>query len=875
MQRLTLCVIAKNEEAMLAECLASVRGLVDAIVVVDTGSTDRTVEIARAAGATLVHHAWNDDFAAARNAALAQVKSGFILVLDADERLGPGAKSEIRRALKRAEFDCGLLPLHDASTLDAAFTDVVAGRARRGDPVLLPRLLRVSEDLRWEGCVHEQVTEWVLRGRRIATIQAPIVHFGAVPALRESRAKNERNLRLLERRAATEPTNPTVRAYLARELERSGQVDRALDEAERCWSLISESARIQRPTCDVVLPATLLAFLALRAERPERALQVLSSAANWTAPHPNLDLLEGWAHEQCALRATQVEEFARALRAAGACFERALAQRGTLFAAEKLPGATGYVTLSRLGTVQLLAGDIADAEASFRAALAEKPEHVEARLGLVEALLDAQRASDALRELQLALTLEAPDPWLLAASCASALGHDADALLFLNRCVEFSKSTRWCGAHRRGRHAELEAALRQSVPTKAPIAVKPYARSAPVDRPTLTVSVVIPAYNRLDLLATVLTAFEREAQHADFELIVVDDGSVPPVSSLFAARTQPPYLKLIARTANGGRGAALNTGLAAATGEIVIFCDSDIAPGPGFIAEHAAFHEARNDELATCLGALDWGVDAGLYGALVGARGNPRLQGALDNVDWTQWFTDNWSFRRTLLTSRALRFDENYRAWGWEELALAAELKACGATNTLIDGARGAHLKAAAPEDVVRNFARSVPNLLRLAAAHPDDSNVREWLDMRCASHATLERVLAAWSTLWESLCALNVRTGGALRSTQAPCAMALGTTLSDLLFRCGLVRGMLDDDASTCAPPRTTAWNAESELLLSVGPLIAALQAADKALSDGTVSAGLVERTAQVMSLSTDQRKALTERVAACARNLRPAIAA
>ena len=279
MQRLTLCVIAKDEEALLPDCLASVRGLADAVVVVDTGSSDRTVELARAAGATVVHHEWRDDFAAARNAALGHVREGFVLVLDADERLGPGAKCVLRRALKRDDFDCGLLELHDAATLDARPTDVVAGRARRGEPTLLPRLLRRTSDLAWEGCVHEQVTGWVLRGRRIARLGASIVHYGAVPSLREARAKGARNLRLLERRALLEPEDPTVRAYLARELERSGATERAQAEAELCWELLTRSAGEGRPSCDVVLPATLLAFLSLRSSRPERALEVLARAA--------------------------------------------------------------------------------------------------------------------------------------------------------------------------------------------------------------------------------------------------------------------------------------------------------------------------------------------------------------------------------------------------------------------------------------------------------------------------------------------------------------------------------------------------------------------------------------------------------------------
>ena len=128
MKRLTLCIIARNEEAMIAGCLDSVRGIADAIVLVDTGSTDRTVELARARGAQIVEHPWNDDFAAARNAALPHVKGGFVLVLDADERLGPGAKKALRRALERDDLDCGLLPLHDASSLDASHDDVLSGR---------------------------------------------------------------------------------------------------------------------------------------------------------------------------------------------------------------------------------------------------------------------------------------------------------------------------------------------------------------------------------------------------------------------------------------------------------------------------------------------------------------------------------------------------------------------------------------------------------------------------------------------------------------------------------------------------------------------------------------------------------------------------
>jgi len=78
MSRISLCVIAKNEEAMIADCLESVKGVVDEMIVVDTGSLDRTVEIAEEAGATVMHFAWCDDFSAARNTSLAAATGDWV-----------------------------------------------------------------------------------------------------------------------------------------------------------------------------------------------------------------------------------------------------------------------------------------------------------------------------------------------------------------------------------------------------------------------------------------------------------------------------------------------------------------------------------------------------------------------------------------------------------------------------------------------------------------------------------------------------------------------------------------------------------------------------------------------------------------------------
>lgn len=781
MSALTLCLIARDEAAFLGACLDSVAGLVDSIVVVDTGSADATAAIAASKGAVVVAHAWTDDFAAARNAALAHVPRGkgrYVLVLDADERLAPGAADALRRAVARADFDLGLLPLHDATSLDAQHADVVSGRARRGEPVLLPRVFRFDETLRWEGRVHEQPTAWARRpGRRSATIDAAIVHLGGVPELRAARGKSDRNRRLLELRAQDEPDNAIVRAYLAREHDRAGDAQRALDEARASWAALVAPAANGAPACDSVLPATVLAYYAIQAGRLDEAELALARARGWTKPHPNIELLSGLAHERRALAADDEATFADEIAAAAADYARCLALHGRTFASEVLPGACGATGTTRLATAKLLLGDPRAAKALFESVLRDDSTSLEARLGRAECALDDGAAADALRELEPLLGGGTPDAWLLAAASAAAFGDASTAWLFCGSARAAARTKPWIGAWRRARLDALERALG--------------APAAPADvAPAPTASVVIPCFNRFDLLEPALAAFARERAATGCQIVLVDDGSEPPLAPFVESLGLSASFEIV-RRANGGRGAALNDGLARATGEIVVFCDSDIVPQPGFVADHVAFHRARGSELATHLGALEWGVDAGLFGALLGARSNPRLRGGERDVDWTQWFTDNWSFRRSLLASRGLAFDLAYRAWGFEELDLARTLKQLGATNSLTKSARGLHLKPATPEGLRASFVRSVPNLLHLARKHPNDADVRGWLSARCDAES-VARAERAYEHAWNRLVELDAAHPGALRDVTSGPLAKLAVALSDATFHLGIARGLV-----------------------------------------------------------------------------------
>ena len=150
----SLCMIVRNEEACLAHCLASVRDLVEEIVLVDTGSTDHTKDIARSFSCRIFDFPWQDDFAAARNFSFDQACMDFCLWLDADDRLLPEDRERFRRLKEEltTETDVVLLPYHTALRSDGspAFT------------CYRERLLLRKDRFRWEGRVHEAIAP---RGR--------------------------------------------------------------------------------------------------------------------------------------------------------------------------------------------------------------------------------------------------------------------------------------------------------------------------------------------------------------------------------------------------------------------------------------------------------------------------------------------------------------------------------------------------------------------------------------------------------------------------------------------------------------------------------------------------------------------------------------
>lgn len=212
---ISLCMIVKNEEETLARCLSSVAGVVHEINIVDTGSTDRTKEIAATFGARVFDFEWVNDFAAARNFAFKQGTCEYLLWLDADDVLLPEDAAKLSTLIHALPFhaDAVSMPYHLAKDEYGNITNSL----RRN------RLVRRSKNFQWIGIVHEylEVNGSILAGDMAVTHNR--VH-----------TQSDRNLKIYESKVQADATlGPRDTYYYANELYDHQLWERAVEQYEK------------------------------------------------------------------------------------------------------------------------------------------------------------------------------------------------------------------------------------------------------------------------------------------------------------------------------------------------------------------------------------------------------------------------------------------------------------------------------------------------------------------------------------------------------------------------------------------------------------------------------------------------------------------
>ncbi|MEN9216363.1 MAG: tetratricopeptide repeat protein [Gloeomargarita sp. HHBFW_bins_162] len=205
---ISLCMIVRDEAASLPDCLNSVRKLVAEMIVVDTGSTDNTKEIAKNAGATVAEFTWQDDFALARNYSLKLAHGEWILVLDADEVLVPTAIPLIREAVQQSDLIAVNLLRRELGSSQNPYS-------------LVSRLFRNRQDIRFERAYHELIDDSITRLRQkephwqVGTLQTVTLHHhGYTPTAIQAKDKSARMQRIFTQALTRHPDD----AYLCAKL---------------------------------------------------------------------------------------------------------------------------------------------------------------------------------------------------------------------------------------------------------------------------------------------------------------------------------------------------------------------------------------------------------------------------------------------------------------------------------------------------------------------------------------------------------------------------------------------------------------------------------------------------------------------------------
>ena len=410
-QTVSLCLIARDEEAHIGTALKSVLALVDEVIVVDTGSQDNTRIIAEGYGSRVVDLPWSDDFAAARNAALAEAASDWVLILDADEYLQPVRPVEFQRML------------HDPGAAGYRLR-IVSPREETGpEGRSQVRLFRNAPQVRYEFPIHEQVAPsleaWARQeGTHVFDSLLAVVHEGN-DAERRIRSR-DRALRILRKAVDAHPREGYFSyrlgceslARLDDEVLPVAGLGEALDHLHTAWNRLAlrTDAEVRALTWVPELGARITSGL-LAQQRTAEALQVAARVRELFPDHPAVLL------QAAAAGLRYLEERGPALPPAEVR-DRVAALRDDLRRLRTTDPARSFAGVDRrvrdlyplryLGELALLEGRVSDAVAQFEQALELDPAYSFAWLGMAEC---SRFAGDRKRAMKLYLRTVTESEW--------------------------------------------------------------------------------------------------------------------------------------------------------------------------------------------------------------------------------------------------------------------------------------------------------------------------------------------------------------------------------------------------------------------------------------------------------------------------------
>lgn len=401
-------MIVRDEEEFIEDCLRAARPAVDEVVVVDTGSQDRTVEIARGFGAKIVHFPWNDDFSAARNRGLEAAAGDWILSLDADEILDISDADALRRAANQGLHSGFFMPV--VSRLDA----------ERLSTCMMMRFFVNRAEIRYRFLIHEQILPDLIHyarriGKRIGHLDLKIDHKGYEPELMDRRDKKERNDRIFRKQLQLYPRDLyswyKYAEFLAFVNEDREKLQQTLWQAHTLMRALPIANLRSMP-----FAGEIGAYLAIELFEdkgdPEQALKVLRDCANRALPTPHLYFV-----------LAEIERKQGRFREALAAYERCMAFEGQDLMVSVKDGVIGWESLLGMGLCLMELHEPGKAQERFKQSLQCSPGQVDPYVGLAQT---AYREGDLQQALEWLTKLLAVHP-----DCVQAWQTGSDLLMRL------------------------------------------------------------------------------------------------------------------------------------------------------------------------------------------------------------------------------------------------------------------------------------------------------------------------------------------------------------------------------------------------------------------------------------------------------------
>jgi len=368
---ISLCMIVRDNERTIRAALESIRPFVDEMIVVDTGSTDRTPEICRKLGARVEFFEWCDDFSAARNESLKYAQGEWIFWMDSDDEI-PAECGRKLRALADGEHRPNTLgyvmQVHCPSANDAQDVTVV-------DHV---KLFRNRPELRFEHRIHEQILPAIRRsGGEVAFTDIYVVHSGSDQTAEGRRKKLERDYRLLKLDLQERPDHPFVLFNLGMTYNDDGRPALAIQFLQRCL-------KVSGPTESHVRKA--YALLVGSLSQAKRFDEAEATCRRGLERFPD--------DRELLFRSAMLSHHAGRLDEAESTYRRLLNGHSERSFQSVDPGIAGHKARHNLAIVLGEKGEDAAAERQWRMIVDERPDYRPGWNGLAECLLKQNRLDD-------------------------------------------------------------------------------------------------------------------------------------------------------------------------------------------------------------------------------------------------------------------------------------------------------------------------------------------------------------------------------------------------------------------------------------------------------------------------------------------------